>query len=87
MLIIIAYRGQILVFTQPLIGNYGVPSAARDEHGLLRYFESPYIQASGIVVADVAEQYSHWTAVQSLGQWCKSEVGLDNVPHRPNDAN
>lgn len=39
-----SYRGQILVFTQPLIGNYGVPSSARDEHGLLRYFESPNIR-------------------------------------------
>lgn len=68
-----SYRGQILVFTQPLIGNYGVPSDARDEHGLLRYFESPNIQACGVVVADVAEQYSHWTAVESLGEWCARE--------------
>ena len=68
-----SYRGQILVFTQPLIGNYGVPSSARDEHGLLRYFESPNIQAAGIVVADVAEQHSHWTAVESLGEWCARE--------------
>ena len=41
-------------FTQPLIGNYGIPSAARDEYGLLKYFESPNIQACGIVVADVS---------------------------------
>ncbi|KAJ4395761.1 Multifunctional pyrimidine synthesis protein CAD [Didymella pomorum] len=68
-----SYRGQILVFTQPLIGNYGVPSAARDEHGLLRYFESPYIQASGIVVQDYALKHSHWTAVESLAQWCARE--------------
>ncbi|KAJ5223554.1 Carbamoyl-phosphate synthase arginine-specific small chain [Penicillium chermesinum] len=47
-----SYRGQILVFTQPLIGNYG---------------------AAGVVVADVAEQYSHWTAVESLGEWCARE--------------
>lgn len=65
-----SYRGQILVFTQPLIGNYGVPSMARDQYGLLKYFESPQLQASGVVVADVAEQYSHWTAVESLGEWC-----------------
>lgn len=65
---------QILVFTQPLIGNYGVPSsAARDEFGLLKYFESPHLQAAGVVVADVAEQYSHWTAVESLGEWCARE--------------
>ena len=65
-----SYRGQILVFTQPLIGNYGVPSAERDQHGLLKYFESPNLQAAGVVVADVAEKYSHWTAVESLGEWC-----------------
>lgn len=68
-----SYRGQILVFTQPLIGNYGVPSSARDDHGLLRYFESPNIQASGIVVADVALQHSHWTAVEGLSEWCARE--------------
>lgn len=68
-----SYRGQILVFTQPLIGNYGVPSSARDENGLLRYFESPNLQAVGVVVADVAEEYSHWTAVESLSQWCARE--------------
>ncbi|KAF1995495.1 glycoside hydrolase family 3 protein [Amniculicola lignicola CBS 123094] len=68
-----SYRGQILVFTQPLIGNYGVPSSARDEHGLLRYFESPYIQASGIVVQDYALRHSHWTAVESLAEWCARE--------------
>ncbi|KNG82644.1 carbamoyl-phosphate synthase arginine-specific small chain [Aspergillus nomiae NRRL 13137] len=68
-----SYRGQILVFTQPLIGNYGVPSTEKDQHGLLKYFESPHLQAAGVVVADVAEQYSHWTAVQSLGEWCARE--------------
>ena len=68
-----SYRGQILVFTQPLIGNYGVPSDSRDEHGRLEYFESPNIQACGIVVADVALKYSHWTAVESLAQWCARE--------------
>lgn len=68
-----SYRGQILVFTQPLIGNYGVPSAEKDPNGLLKYFESPHLQAAGVVVADVAEQYSHWTAVESLGEWCARE--------------
>ncbi|EGS21583.1 carbamoyl-phosphate synthase arginine-specific small chain-like protein [Thermochaetoides thermophila DSM 1495] len=68
-----SYRGQILVFTQPLIGNYGVPSNERDEYNLLKYFESPHIQCAGIVVADVAEKYSHWTAVESLAEWCARE--------------
>lgn len=68
-----SYRGQILVFTTPLIGNYGVPSNERDEYGLLKYFESPHIQCAGVVVADVATQYSHWTAVESLSKWCARE--------------
>lgn len=68
-----SYRGQILVFTQPLIGNYGVPSNVRDEYNLLKYFESPHIQCAGIVVSDVAKKYSHWTAVQSLAEWCAKE--------------
>ncbi|KAH6688051.1 carbamoyl-phosphate synthase [Plectosphaerella plurivora] len=68
-----SYRGQILVFTQPLIGNYGVPSNELDQWNLLKYFESPHIQCAGIVVADFAEKYSHWTAVESLGEWCARE--------------
>jgi carbamoyl-phosphate synthase small subunit len=56
-----------------MIGNYGVPSLARDEYNLLRYFESPNIQAAGVVVADEAVEYSHWTAVESLAEWCARE--------------
>ncbi|KAI0219175.1 Multifunctional pyrimidine synthesis protein CAD [Massospora cicadina] len=66
-----SYRGQILVFTQPLIGNYGVPSAAKDKHGLLKFFESDGIQVEGIVVNDYATKYSHWNAIESLAQWCR----------------
>lgn len=66
-----SYTGQILVFTQPLIGNYGVPGPVKDEYGLYKYFESEKIQVAGIVVNDYATQYSHWTAVESLGEWCK----------------
>lgn len=67
-----SYKGQILCFTQPLIGNYGVPSStAKDKFNLLKHLESPNIQCIGIVVADAALDYSHWTAVESLQQWCK----------------
>lgn len=67
-----SYKGQILCFTQPLIGNYGVPSSTtKDEFNLLKYLESPSIQCIGIVVADAALEYSHWTAVESLQQWCQ----------------
>lgn len=68
-----SYRGQILVFTQPLIGNYGVPGNEVDEFGLLAHFEANKIHLSGIIVSDYATKYSHWRAVQSLGAWCAKE--------------
>ncbi|PHH66975.1 hypothetical protein CDD82_1504 [Ophiocordyceps australis] len=79
-----SYRGQILVFTQPLIGNYGVPSMERDGYNLLQYFESPHIQCAGIVVTDLAIKYSHWTAVESLNDWCAREgvPGISGVDTR-----
>ena len=80
-----SYRGQIICFTQPLIGNYGVPSGTeRDHFSLLKYFESPHIQCSGIVVTDVALEYSHWTAVESISEWCKREgvAGITGVDTR-----
>ncbi|KAJ1744060.1 Multifunctional pyrimidine synthesis protein CAD [Coemansia sp. RSA 989] len=68
-----SYLGQILVFTQPLIGNYGVPRRSRDQYGLLKHFESEKIQCKGIVVSDYATKYSHWNAVESLSEWCERE--------------
>jgi carbamoyl-phosphate synthase small subunit len=71
-----SYRGQILVFTQPLIGNYGVPAMDKDEFGLFKHFESEKIHVKGIIVTDYAKKYSHWNAVESLGEWC----ARNNVP-------
>jgi carbamoyl-phosphate synthase small subunit len=69
-----SYRSQILVFTQPLIGNYGVPTnvaqTAGAAHGPPVLLESERIQCKGIIVADVAERFSHWQAVESISQWC-----------------
>jgi carbamoyl-phosphate synthase small subunit len=58
-----SYRGQILVLTFPLVGNYGVP-----EH-----FESHKIQASALVVSELATQYSHAAAKKSLPQWLEEQ--------------
>jgi carbamoyl-phosphate synthase small subunit len=63
-----SYRGQILVLTYPLIGNYGVPDR-RVRDGLDLAFESSQIQVTGLVVADAQTDYSHWRAARSLGQW------------------
>ena len=65
-----SYRGQILVLTYPLIGNYGVPDDdLKDQHGLPIYFESSEIHIAGLVVSSYSWEHSHWTAKQSLGDW------------------
>ncbi|KAF7790408.1 hypothetical protein EIP86_001363 [Pleurotus ostreatoroseus] len=68
-----SYRGQILVFTTPLIGNYGVPSNKTpvNNRDVGVYLESERIQCSAVVVADVAEKFSHYLAVESLANWCQ----------------
>lgn len=70
-----SYRGQILVVTFPLAGNYGVPCReTRDEilPELPAYFEASQIHISGLVVASYSgEHYSHHLATSSLGTWLK----------------
>ncbi len=63
-----SYRGQILVFTFPLIGNYGIPSREM-ESGLLKNFESDSIHCRAIIVSDYSSEYSHWSAEKSLSEW------------------
>ncbi|RJE20725.1 hypothetical protein PHISCL_06946 [Aspergillus sclerotialis] len=72
-----SYRGQILVITFPLVGNYGVPSReTMDEllKDLPKHFESRQIHVAAMVVATYAgEDYSHFLAQSSLGQWLKEQ--------------
>lgn len=75
-----SYRGQILVFTTPLIGNYGVPlnKTPVDSRDVGVYLESERIQCSAVVVADVAEKFSHYLAVESLHSWC-NRFGIPGI--------
>jgi carbamoyl-phosphate synthase/aspartate carbamoyltransferase len=72
-----SYRGQILVMTFPLVGNYGVPSREEMDsllEGLPAYFEAKEIHIAGLVVASYSgEQYSHHLATSSLGTWLKEQ--------------
>ena len=63
-----SYCGQILAFTYPLIGNYGVPEDAIRDHISAR-FESEKIQVRGVILAECAEHYSHKDAVKSIASW------------------
>lgn len=72
-----SYRGQILVITFPLVGNYGVPSREEMDSLLKEVpanFESREIHIAGLVVATYAgEEYSHHLATSSLGAWLKEQ--------------
>ncbi|GGF20184.1 carbamoyl-phosphate synthase arginine-specific small chain [Halobacillus andaensis] len=62
-----SYKGQIVVFTYPLIGNYGINE---DD------FESEKPQVSGVVMMQCAEAVYHYQATTSL----KDYLNKWNVP-------
>ncbi|NXX77750.1 CPSM synthase, partial [Urocolius indicus] len=69
-----SYKGQILTLANPIVGNGGVPdTAALDEIGLKRFLESDGIKVSGLLVLDYSNEYSHWQAARSLGEWLQEE--------------
>jgi carbamoyl-phosphate synthase small subunit len=67
-----SYSGQILVFTYPLIGNYGIPGEEK-ENGMLKNFESDKIHCRALIVSDYSEEHSHWNAKRSLGNWMNEQ--------------
>ena len=67
-----SFRGQILTFTYPLIGNYGVPPAgARDRDGL-PLLESEEVQVRGVLVRGTTRP-NHATSSRSLEHWMEQE--------------
>jgi carbamoyl-phosphate synthase small subunit len=64
-----SYAGQIITFTYPHIGNYGIN--AKDN-------ESRSIFARGLIVRDYDEHYSNYRADQSLDAWLK-QAGISAI--------
>jgi carbamoyl-phosphate synthase small subunit len=80
-----SYAGQVLTFTYPLIGNYGVPSDdSLDIMGLPRQFESESIKVSGIVVQENCERPNHWDSRRTISEWMRSEgiPGISDIDTR-----
>lgn len=67
-----SYRGQILVTTYPLIGNYGVP-APRAPGSIEAPYESDRVQVQALVVQNYFDAYSHHGAKRSLSAWLDAE--------------
>jgi len=62
-----SYKGQIVVMTHPLVGNYGVPGyKEKDQYGIIKYFESDSIKVSGFIVNECCKQPSHYESVKTL---------------------
>jgi len=70
-----SYAGQLLVFTYPLIGNYGIDPDVR-QHGS--------ICASGGIFKKVSRHPSHWRSTQSLPGWFDAQGvrGIEDIDTR-----
>lgn len=70
-----SYAGQIVTFTYPLIGNYGVNT---DD------FESSRLQAQGVIVSSSSSNPSNWRSSSSFHELLvdKGIPGLSNVDTR-----
>jgi len=58
-----SYRGQIVVMTAPMIGNYGVNTADP---------ESAAPQIAGVVLRELSRAYSNWRAEGDLRSWLEA---------------
>lgn len=63
-----SYYNQILVFTYPIIGNYGVPNIGK-LNNIENNFESDKIHISALIVNNYSENYNHWNGNKNLKQW------------------
>ena len=61
-----SYRGQILVLTYPMIGNYGV-QAEKSLLDVSEMLESNKIHLRGLIISEECEAHSHWQAKKNLG--------------------
>ena len=70
-----SYRGQILLFTYPLIGNYGVIPG--DD-------ESRKVQAAAVLVREYTPHPSNWASVRSLADLLDENdvIGIEGIDTR-----
>jgi carbamoyl-phosphate synthase small subunit len=70
-----SYKGQMVMMTYPLIGNYGI---TLDDN------ESDRIWAEGLIVKEYTGQPSNWEAVEPLDTWLKRHriVAIDQIDTR-----
>lgn len=60
-----SYKGQILILTYPLVGNYGIPDK--------KFWEADKIMISGLIVSTYIDTPYHFQSKKTLGDWLKEE--------------
>ena len=70
-----SYNGQILVYTYPLIGNYGVPSERKLDN-INEFYESNRIHVNALIISDYSHNPYHWNMTYNLSYWLKK----NNIP-------
>jgi carbamoyl-phosphate synthase small subunit len=79
-----SFAGQILVFTYPLVGNYGVPKPLMQDSHLVANSESERIWTSGVVVSSVIYTPSHYQSETIFSDWLTSQKipGISHIDTR-----
>ncbi|MFZ8794462.1 MAG: glutamine-hydrolyzing carbamoyl-phosphate synthase small subunit [Acidilobaceae archaeon] len=70
-----SYAGQILIWTHPMVGCYGIPSLEHSYCGVPFNHESDRVQVEGFIVSELPP-HNHYLSVTSLAEWLESS----NVP-------
>lgn len=79
-----SFAGQILTFTYPLMGNFGVPTPKILQPHLMQNLESERIWVRGVIVATHSTNPSHYESAHTLDQWLKKEKisGISGIDTR-----
>lgn len=68
-----SYKGQLLVHTSPLVGNYGI---SEEDLAMEAFYESEIIHINGLIVSDYTHKPHHWNMAYNLSYWLKK----NNIP-------
>ncbi|MDM7275273.1 MAG: glutamine-hydrolyzing carbamoyl-phosphate synthase small subunit [Thermoprotei archaeon] len=66
-----SYAGQILVWTHPMVGCYGVPSPEHSYCGVPFSYESERVHVEGFIVSELPP-HNHYLSVAPLSEWLRS---------------
>lgn len=72
-----SYKNQILIYTYPIIGNYGIPySSMNIDSPLESLYESNKIHINGLIICNYTNKPNHWNMNKTLSKWLEE----NNIP-------